>query len=54
MAYVGSYAHCVFSTKDRRPFMNPEAPHRKMTFQEEFIARLKKHRIDCEERYLWE
>jgi len=25
-----------------------------MTFQEEFVALLKKHLIDYEERYLWE
>jgi REP element-mobilizing transposase RayT len=148
MSYVSSYAHCVFSTKDRRPFIKPplrerlwpylggiahengikalciggiddhvhlllslpatlpiakamqlikggsskwvhdtfpdqrvfawqtkygafsvsvsqvdrivryiknqEAHHRKMTFQEEFIALLKKHRIEYDERYLWE
>jgi putative transposase len=28
--------------------------HRKMTFQEEFVAWLKKHRIAYDERYLWE
>jgi putative transposase len=28
--------------------------HRKMTFQEEFLALLNKHRIDYDERYLWE
>jgi len=28
--------------------------HRKMTFQEEFIALLKRHRIEYDERYLWE
>ena len=28
--------------------------HRKMTFQEEFLALLKKHRIAYDERYLWE
>ena len=27
--------------------------HRKMTFQEEFLALLKKHRIEYDERYLW-
>jgi putative transposase len=31
-----------------------EAHHRKMTFQEEFLALLKKHRIEYDERYLWE
>jgi putative transposase len=28
--------------------------HRKMTFQEEFLALLKKHGIPYDERYLWE
>ncbi len=27
--------------------------HRKMTFQEEFLALLKKHRLEYDERYLW-
>jgi len=31
-----------------------EEHHRKMTFQEEFLALLKKHRIAFDERYLWE
>lgn len=31
-----------------------EAHHRKMTFQEEFITLLKKHRIEYDERYLLE
>ena len=31
-----------------------EAHHRKMTFQEEFLALLRKHRIAYDERYLWE
>jgi hypothetical protein len=31
-----------------------ETHHRKMSFQEEFIALLKKHRIEYDERYLWE
>jgi REP element-mobilizing transposase RayT len=30
-----------------------DAHHRKMTFQEEFLALLKKHRIEYDERYLW-
>jgi putative transposase len=30
-----------------------EAHHRKMTFQEEFLALLKKHRIEYDARYLW-
>jgi len=28
--------------------------HRKMTFQEEFLTLLKKHRIEYDERYLWD
>ena len=30
-----------------------ETHHRKMTFQEEFLALLKKHRIEYDERHLW-
>jgi REP element-mobilizing transposase RayT len=33
---------------------NQEAHHKKMTFQEEFLALLKKHRVAYDERYLWE
>jgi REP element-mobilizing transposase RayT len=33
---------------------NQETHHRKMTFQEEFIALLKKHGMSYDERYLWE
>ena len=33
---------------------NQEAHHRKMTFQEEFLALLKKHRMEYDERYLWD
>ena len=28
--------------------------HRKMTFQEEFVALLKKHHVEYDERYLWD
>jgi putative transposase len=28
--------------------------HRKMTFEEEFLALLKKHRVQYDERYLWD
>lgn len=31
-----------------------EEHHRKMSFQEEFLALLKRHRIAYDERYLWE
>jgi putative transposase len=33
---------------------NQEEHHRKMTFQEEFVALLKKHGIEYDERYLWD
>jgi REP element-mobilizing transposase RayT len=33
---------------------NQEEHHRKMTFQEEFLALLKKHRVEYDERYLWD
>src|SRR5256885_9191341 len=33
---------------------NQEKHHRKMTFQEEFVALLKKHKIAHDDRYLWE
>ena len=28
--------------------------HRKMTFQDEFVMLLKKHRVEYDERYLWD
>jgi len=31
-----------------------EGHHRKMTFQEEFVMLLKKHRVEYDERYLWD
>ena len=31
-----------------------EEHHRKLTFQEEFVALLQKHRIAYDDRYLWE
>ncbi len=33
---------------------NQEKHHQRMTFQEEFLALLKKHHISYDERYLWE
>ena len=33
---------------------NQEPHHRKMTFQEEFVVLLQKHRIAYDEKYLWE
>ena len=31
-----------------------EEHHRKQTFQEEFLTLLKKHRVEYDERYLWD
>jgi len=33
---------------------NQEVHPRKISFQEEFVALLKKHQIEYDERYLWE
>ena len=33
---------------------NQAEHHKKMTFKEEFIALLRKHRIQYDERYLWD
>ena len=35
-------------------FQTQAEHHRQMTFQEEFLALLKKHGITYDERYLWE
>jgi putative transposase len=32
---------------------NQEEHHRKVTFQEEFVALLKKHGVEYEEKFLW-
>ncbi|HEY3760709.1 MAG TPA: IS200/IS605 family transposase [Verrucomicrobiae bacterium] len=32
MSYISSYFHCVFSTKDRRPFIKPELRERLWPF----------------------
>ena len=40
--------------RTREYIRNQEKHHRKMTFNEEFVAVLKKHGIEYDERYLWE
>jgi len=40
--------------KTRRYIKTQEQHHHKMTFQEEFLALLEKHRIPYDPRYLWE
>jgi REP element-mobilizing transposase RayT len=37
-----------------RYIQGQEQPHRRRTFQEEFVALLKRHRIEYDERYLWD
>jgi putative transposase len=36
-----------------RYIQNQAEHHRKMSFEEEFVALLKKHRIEYDERYVW-
>ncbi len=38
----------------RRYIEQQEAHHRTMTFQEEFRAFLSRHRLECDERYVWD
>jgi putative transposase len=38
----------------RRYIGDQASHHRKTTFQEEYIALLKRHRIDYDERYVWD
>ena len=38
----------------RRYIRGQEEHHRTVSFQDEFVALLKKHGIDYDERYLWE
>ena len=40
--------------KTIRYIKTQEAHHQKMTFKEEFLALLQRHRISYDERYLWE
>ncbi|HOC54309.1 MAG TPA: IS200/IS605 family transposase [Verrucomicrobiota bacterium] len=40
--------------KTRRYIQTQAEHHRKLTFQEEFLALLRRHRIAYDERYLWE
>ncbi len=40
--------------KTIRYIQGQEQHHRRRTFQEEFLAMLKKHRIEYDERYLWD
>ena len=58
--------HCVFSTKERVPVLNPDIRerlwhieqqlehHRTRTFQEEYLTFLKKHGAHFDEKCLWD
>jgi REP element-mobilizing transposase RayT len=50
-AFSVSESQVVAVTKYIR---SQEEHHRKQTFQEEYLALLKKHRIQFDERYLWD
>ena len=51
----GAFSVSVSSLDDVIEYIrNQEEHHRKMTFQEEFITLLKKHRIEYDEQSLWE
>jgi REP element-mobilizing transposase RayT len=57
-AWQGGYGAFTVSTSQvprvRRYIENQEEHHRTQTFEEEFVALLKKHRIEFDERYLWD
>ncbi|PTX97387.1 transposase [Verrucomicrobia bacterium LW23] len=42
------------SPKVKQYILNQETHHKKMTFQNEFIAFLKKHEIEYDEQYIWD
>ena len=47
------YLHIVFSTKERRPFLQEEH-HRRESFLDEFRRLLKIYEIEYDERYVWD
>jgi putative transposase len=51
----GAFSVSVSQLDNTMQYIQGQAEHhRKMTFQEEFLAFLRKHRITFDERYLWE
>ena len=51
----GAFSVSVSQSDKICEYINGQAEHhRTMTLQEEFLALLKKHRIEYDERYLWE
>ena len=54
-AGYGAFSVSVSQMKTVVDYINTQAEHhRHKTFQEEFLALLKKHEIDYDERYLWD
>ena len=55
-SYSSLLVPVIFGTKGRarsKYIQDQERHHRWMTFEEEFIALLRKHGITFDERYLW-
>jgi REP element-mobilizing transposase RayT len=50
-AFAVSYSHL---DRVKRYIAGQARHHRRITFQEEFVAFLRRHRIEYDERYLWE
>ncbi len=42
--------HCVFSTKERVPILNPEVRERLWPY----LAFLRAHEVEFDEKYLWD
>lgn len=54
-AGYGAYSVSSSHRKKVRAYLSQQAEHHlRMSFQEEFIAFLKRHEIPYEERYLWD
>jgi putative transposase len=50
----GAFSIGISQVSDTIRYINSQKEHhRKMTFKEEFVIFLKKHRIEYEERYIW-
>ena len=56
--FANLLAHVIFSTKNREAWITPDLKAELLpyivTFQEEFVAFLKRQGITYDERYLWE
>jgi putative transposase len=53
-AGYGAFSVSISHVKDTIDYINNQKEHhRKMTFQEEYLAMLKKHGIEYDERYVW-